>query len=116
MADVYYSDRLRSWHLCFTFRDLEDAKLFIKDMEKYDRKVLTGPSYWKLDKSKEPHVVGTIFEREVNFNYVRQTAKKFNGKEYKIADDSWINEMFNKSSFKIIGDAGSVIGKGTEKS
>ena len=38
MTDVYYSDRLRSWHLCFTFSDFEGAKLFIKEMEKYDRK------------------------------------------------------------------------------
>lgn len=110
MSDVYYSDKDRSWHLCFSFRDFEDAKSFVKDMNGYDRKVLTGLSYWKIDKSEEPHVVGTVFEREVNFNYVRETAKKFNGKEYKIANDSWITEMFNKSSFKIIGDAGSVIG------
>jgi len=55
-------------------------------------------------------VVGTVFEREVNFNYVRETAKTYKGKEYKIANDSWITEMFNKSSVKIIGDAGRVIG------
>ncbi len=67
MSDVYYSARLRSWHLCFTFRDFENAKSFIKDMDKYDRRFLTGLSYWKLDNSREPHV-GTIFERQVNFN------------------------------------------------
>ncbi len=79
-------------------------------MEKYDKKVLTGLSYWKLDESEEPHVVGTVFEREANFNYVREMAKTYNGKEYKIKNDSWISEMFNKSSFKIIGDAGRIIG------
>lgn len=109
MSDVYYSARLRSWQLCFTFRDFEDAKSFIKDMDKYDRRFLTGLSYWKLDNSREPHVVGTIFERQVNFNYVRERAKAYNGKEYKIASDSWVTEIFNKSSVKIIGDAGVVI-------
>lgn len=115
MADVYYSDRHRSWQLCFTFRDFQNAKSFIKDMDRYDKRFLTGLSYWKLNESEEPHVVGTIFEREVNFNYVRERAKTYNGKEYKIANDSWITEMFNKSSVKIIGDAGGVIGKGTAK-
>lgn len=88
MADVYYSDRLWSWHLCFTFRDFQDAKSSIKDMEKYDRRALTGLSHWKLDESEEPHVVGSVFDREVNFNYVRETAKAYNGKEHKIANDS----------------------------
>ena len=110
MSDVYYSNKLRSWHLCFTFRDFQDAKSFIKDMDKYDRRFLTGLSYWKLNESEEPHVVGTVFEREVNFNYVRETAKSYKGKECKIANDSWITELSNKSSFKIIGDVGSLIG------
>ncbi len=114
MSDVHYSDRHRSWHLCFTFTDFQDARSFIKDMDKYDRRFLTGLSYWKLDESKEPHVVGTIFEREVNFNYVREKAETYNGKEYKIDDDSWIMKLFNKGSTEVIGDAGSVIGKGTE--
>lgn len=110
MSDVFYSDRHRSWHLCFTFRDFQDAKLFIKGMDKYDRKVLTDLSYWKLDESEEPHVVGTVFEGEVNLYYVKEMAKTYNGKEYKKKNDSWITEMFNKSSFKIIGDAGRIIG------
>lgn len=110
MADVYYSDRLRSWRLCSTFRDFWDARSFVEDMDKYDRKILTGLSYWKLNESEEPHVVGNVFERAVNFNYVRETAKTYKGKEYKIANDSWITELFDKSSVRIIGDAGSVIG------
>jgi len=110
MTDVYYPDTHRSWHLYFTFRDFQDARSFIKDMEKYDKKVLTGLSYWKLHESEEPHVVGTVFEREVNFNYVKETAKTYNGKEHKIPADSWIAEMFNKSSFKIIVDTGRIIG------
>ena len=115
MSDVYYSDKLRSWHLCFTFRDFEDAKFFIKDMNKYDRKVLTGLSYWKLSRSEEPHVVGTIFEREVNFNYIREKAKALNGKEYKITNDSWIAHMFDSSAFKILEDVRRIIEWGTEK-
>jgi len=55
-------------------------------------------------------VVGTVFEREVNFNYVREKAKAFKGREYKITDDSWITEFFNESSFKIIGEVGRIIG------
>lgn len=110
MSDVYYSGTVRSWHLCFTFREFENAKSFMKDIDKYNRRFLTGLSYWKLNESEEPHVLGTVFEREVNFNYVREKAKTYSGKEHKIADDSWITGMLNKSSVKIIGDAGSVIG------
>ncbi len=81
--------------LCFTFRDFQDGKLSIKDMEKYDRKLLTGLSYWKLDEPGEPHVVGTVFERQVNFNDVRDTARKQSAKEHQIKNEKWIAEPFN---------------------
>ena len=54
---------------------------------------MTGLSYWKLDNSREPHVVGTIFEIQVNFSYVRERAKAYNGKEYKVASDSWVRDI-----------------------
>lgn len=66
MADVYYPDRHTSWHLCFTFRDFQDTRSFIKDVGKCNRKVSTGLSCGKLNQSEKPDVVSTVFkEKEI---------------------------------------------------
>ena len=40
MADVYYSNKLRSWHLCFTFRNFHDAKVIHKRYGQIPQEIL----------------------------------------------------------------------------